>query len=663
MAGLAVGGLGSGLDVNGLVQALVQAEAAGPSLRFDRREAGIQSELSGLGFLKTAGSDLRTAIATLTNLSDFSTTSVTSSETSVVTVTSKSDASPSTYSMEVQRLATSQKLATGTFTNKSDIIGTGELTFEFGTASGPFVLNTDKTSKTVDLSQTDGSLTAIRDAVNQAEIGVSATIINEGSGYKLNFTASDTGAANSLRISVDDDDLSDTNMSGLSQLAYDPDGVVGSGKNMTESVTALDSQFVLDGTTINTASNVLTDTIEGLTITLKKEDTGNTHTITVSQGTNVGQSEVESFITAYNTFNVTLRTLSSYDADTGEVGILFGDSTLRDMMTFASSLIASPVSELNSDYNTLASIGISSSASDGSISLDSDIFNAATDAEPDIVARLFSNFGKTTDSNIDFVSASSTAAAGSHIINIDSLATQGTAVGGAAANLTITDGVNDTVQFTIDGTVVTIDITAGVYGSASALASEVQTRINSNEFIQAAGSSVTVTESGGTLTVTSSAYGADSTVTADSGNGLSDLMGTPVHTAGVDMVGTIGGQSGTADGLNLTAQGVTVKVNGTLTGNRGSVNYTIGHINTLDSYLDSILDSGGIIPEREESLNDQIAEINEDRQELAARLARLEESLTARFAALDQLLAGFQSTGNFLVSALSSLPTPGSSGS
>ncbi|MCK7583260.1 MAG: flagellar filament capping protein FliD [Chromatiales bacterium] len=109
---------------------------------------------------------------------------------------------------------------------------------------------------------------------------MSASILNDGTGNRLVLTSNDSGAANSLKITVADaSDASNTDNAGLSQLAYDPAGTLGNGRNLTETVTAQNALLKVDGIdNISRASNTVTDVIQGVTLTLLKQSAANTPT-------------------------------------------------------------------------------------------------------------------------------------------------------------------------------------------------------------------------------------------------------------------------------------------------------------------------------------------------------------------------------------------------
>ena len=119
----------------------------------------------------------------------------------------------------------------------------------------------------------------MRDAINAANIGVSATIINDGTSNRLVLTSKDSGAANSLKITATDADGTNSDATGLSQLAYDPSSGAGAGKNMTQVQAAQDAKLRIDGIDISKPSNTITDAIEGVTLNLLKTNAGSPTTL------------------------------------------------------------------------------------------------------------------------------------------------------------------------------------------------------------------------------------------------------------------------------------------------------------------------------------------------------------------------------------------------
>ena len=209
-------GLGSGLDIEGLVTKLMEAEAAPPTNRLLNRETQITTDISSLGTLKSSLADLRDSVSSINSLVTFETRNASSSDSKKVAVTATSRAVLGDYQVSVSVLATQQALAIrNQFNSTSETVGTGTLSFTFG-ATGYTADGSDNTNdtydsfspkagaetKTVVISSANSSLTGVRDAINAAKIGVTASIVGSGASYNLVITSDATGAENSVQISV-----------------------------------------------------------------------------------------------------------------------------------------------------------------------------------------------------------------------------------------------------------------------------------------------------------------------------------------------------------------------------------------------------------------------------------------------------------------------------
>ncbi len=672
MATISFSGLGSGLDINGLVTSLVDAERVPKTNRLDFKEAELQAKLTAFGTLKSSLSSFQSTLSTLKSMSTFQGADVLSNDDKVFTATSNGQVSDGDYQIEVTSLAQSHALSSSGFSSATDVVGTGTLTFSFGTFSGgSFTVNADKATKTVTIDSSKNTLEGIRDAVNAADIGVNAVIINTGSTdgvpYKLVFTSKDTGAANSLKITVSEDGSSPTNTdtSGLSQLAYDPEATAGSGKNMTETSAAADADFKINGLQVLRASNSISDVIDGVTIDLLADSAGKSVGLTVRNNTAVATNSVNNFISAYNELMDTINSLSDYDTETEQGGVLLGDFAVRNAETRIRQELSNIIGEISGEYNSLASIGISTDK-DGKLELDSTRLDAALKSGVDVVGRIFAATGTPSDSQIKYTSSTSDTQVGTYAVNVTQLATRGILTGadfGYSGSITI-DSNNDTFSIQVDGVQSgTITLGAGTYTGAQ-LAAELQSRINGDSALQDKGVSVSVGfNSSNQFEITSNRYGSASKVqitsvdtSTQSTLGLSAVAGT----AGQDVVGTINGQPATGSGQYLTGSGVAVglkiQVLGTATGSRGSVAFTRGVADRLDSVITELLKSDGTIESKIDGLEAGVDDIGRQREELDARIQKIEERYRAQFIALDALVAQFQATGNYLTEQLANIP-------
>jgi flagellar hook-associated protein 2 len=668
-------GLGSGLDIGGIVSQLVAAEGQPASFRLDRREAEYQAKISALGSLKSSLSDVQSALGGLTAFGDFQGRTASSGDTSIFTLTATADAAPSSYAISVEKLAQSQKLSSGPYTDTTNTVtggAGGTLTFRFGTYDGAsFTVNADKATGSVTIDPAKSSLQEIRNAVNEADIGVTANIINDGSGYHLVFVSDDSGAANSLEISVTDDDGNDTDSAGLSLFAYDPTAGVGSGKNMTENVKAQDAELYIDGLLVKSADNQVNSAIEGLTIDLLSASPGKNVTASITEDTATITNNVDGFVSKYNKFIDSVNSLSSFNAETGEAGILLGNSVLRTVTGQVRGILSSAVSGLDGAYRSLADLGITTQ-SGGTLAIDKTKLEAALASDPDAVAKVFSAASSATDSLIKTNAPASNAVTGSYAVNVTTLATQGMFNGAGvlpadfAATPLVIDADNNDFVITVDGVQSsTVSLTLGSYNSGDTLAAEIQSRINGDANLKDAGVTVSVGYDSGSnrFIVTSDRYGSESTVeftSVDTNTAAQLGFSVSAGVTGQDVAGTIGGISATGSGRTLTgsgtATGISFDVVGGSTGSRGSVSVSRGIADQLNTLLDDLLDSDGVINSRTEGLNNSIEDIGEQREALSLRLARLEDRLLAQFSAMDALVAQLQNTGNFLLQQLATLP-------
>ncbi|CAG1011207.1 Flagellar hook-associated protein 2 [Burkholderiales bacterium] len=670
MANISSPGIGSNLDINGILTQLMAVERQ-PLQAIMRKEAGLQAQLSAFGSLKSAVSTFQTAVNGVNSAARFRSLSASSADSSVFTATASSAAVVGSYAIKVTQLASNQSVYSGSFANTTDTVGTGTLTLQFGTydsGGNTFTVNTAKAAQTITIGAANQSLAGVRDAINAAGAGVTATIVNDGGGNRLVLSSNDSGAANGLKITVTDDDGTHTNASGLSQIAYDPTATAGTGKNLTETQAAQNAKIKINGIDIEKSTNTISDAIEGVTLSLLKESATTAVNLSVSRNSAGISAAVKEMVDAYNTLNKALVDLTKYDANTKQAGLLIGDAALRTMQSDLRRTLGSALGTPSGSLSALGQIGVSFQR-DGTLTIDSTKLNNAINNNFADLAGLFAATGAASDSLVKFDSSTSTTKPGQYALSVTQIATRGTLAGNAAAGLTITTGVNDTLSLTIDGVDATVTLAAGTYASATALAAEVQTRLNGVSALSSAGNSVAVSQSAGVLTVSSNRYGSASTVALLSGGGsaANDLFGGgSTATAGLDVAGTIDGVSATGTGQYLTAaggssaEGLKIQVLGGALGARGTVTATQGFAYQLSQLATGFLASNGSLASRSDGINARI-KLNQKQQEaLNQRLINIEKRYRAQFTALDTLIARMNQTSNYLTQQLANLPGAGS---
>lgn len=663
--GLSSPGIGSNLDVNGIVSQLMSVETRRLT-KMQTEESSYQAKLSAFGQIKGAFSTFQSTMSALSNLSQFQPTTVTPADATIMTATASPIATPGTYAIEVTKMAQAQKLATAGLLSSSTPVGSGTLVFDFGTITGgtrdadgkytgaAFQSNGSGV-KSVTIDPASNSLSGIRDAINAANIGVAATIVNDGSAtpYRLVLTDKATGAANSMKVTVS----GDPELSTL--LSHDPAGTVAA-QAMKETIKAQNAELTVDGLAVSKASNTVSDVIQGVTINLAKPTAGTPTTLTVSRDTSSVVASVNKFVTAYNSLNKILTDSSAYDKTSQSAAILNGDSAVRTAQAGLRSVLASAVQGGYGGFDRLSQIGVAFQK-DGTLAVDSTKLNKALASNFSDVAGLFTSAGKATDSLVSYTTASSATKAGSYAVKVTTMATQASVSGSAPlAGLTITPGTNDKLTVTLNGITADVTLAGATYASADALAAEVQSKINGNTAF--GGLTVKVTQVGGKLSIASEMYGKDASVSVAGGATADHLFGgTPTPVAGVDVAGTINGVAATGLGQSLygaakdPSEGIQVLVTGGAAGDRGLVKYSRGYATQFSDFANYLTGAGGALAARTQGLDRSIALLKKQEAAETTRLNNRETALRAQFTALDTKLGSLASTSNYLAQQLAQI--------
>lgn len=364
-------GIGSGIDIDALVTALVDAERQPVERRLTETETSASALITAFGDISTTLTALQTSVETLATTSSFNETTASSSSSSLVSATSDETASPGSYLVAVTNIATAQTLSSKTYTATSDVVGTGTLSITVGSG----------TAVSITIDSTNNTLSGIRDAINAADAGATASVVLDGAAYRLLVT-SDTGASNALSLSVSDDgDGTDTgDDSGLSALNYH------SGDNqMTENQAAQDASFSVNGLSLTSSTNTIADIVDGVDLTLS-EATTTPVTITVAKNTDAVVAELESFVALYNNFYSSAQELTKYDASTSEAGVLQGDFTALSILSQIRQSLTSEVTA--STHSALSDLGIEI-GTDGLLEIDTSAFLTAWNDDSAEISAFF----------------------------------------------------------------------------------------------------------------------------------------------------------------------------------------------------------------------------------------------------------------------------------
>ena len=399
-----LGTVGSGLDVEAIVKALVDADVAPKNNSLNRKESGLTAELTAIGSLKSVLSSVETSLKGLADGTDFNLLKIDSPD--AVNVLQTGAPATGAYSIDINTLASSQVVASGGFASASTAVGTGSLTFKIGTptyasgSSGAYSGFTADDTKTVTVAidSSNNTLSGIRDAVNASAVGITASLVVDGTQTRLLFTADDSGAGTAISISTDDDDTDDYNTSGLSQLAYNVDSGSFIG-NLSEARSSQDASFSLNGLALTNASNSIAGLIDGLDFTLKKVTTS-VETVLIEKDTAGIEAKVQGFVDAYNSYQTKLSSLMDYQ---DAAGGLAGDSTARRIQSTLRATTTGTMILAGNAYTSLSDIGITSDRY-GQLALKSSDFQSALSTNPTDLevffagANVATNLSDNTDS-------------------------------------------------------------------------------------------------------------------------------------------------------------------------------------------------------------------------------------------------------------------------
>lgn len=373
MGSLSSPGIGSGLDVAGIVSQLVAAERAPTQTRLDQREAEALAKLSALGTVKGAVGSFQSALEPLLELETFQGRTTRSDNEEIFTATAGSNAAPGRYGIEVISLASGHKIRSGAFAAPDTVVGSGTLTLTSGTESF-----------TVDVASPNDTLVEIAGAINDSEFNttVLASIVNSVDGAHLVLSSAEEGAASAIRVQASGD-------AGLDALVYDTAGGI---TNMTEVDAAADASLFIDGLAVSAASNVVSDAIEGVSINLTGAQAGTVYDLVVGYDNDSARDQVRAFVDGYNELLGVLASQTTFDAESLSAGPLFGESSVRNLTYDLRNLVGGINSNSSSPFQALAEIGITTNL-DGTLELDESVLSDVFASSFDDVGRLFSGEG------------------------------------------------------------------------------------------------------------------------------------------------------------------------------------------------------------------------------------------------------------------------------
>lgn len=363
--GLTSVGIGSGMDIGGIVTALVNAESAGKIAKFDVNEGKLNAQISGIGALKSAMSEFNDKLKTLAKAETFGSQKVVTSTKDYLSATVDKTAVSGSYQIKVEQLAQSQKVGTAVATDTTSPIGEGALSIKVGSG----------TAFNIDVSATD-SLTDIMNKINQSDdnTDVTATIVNGELGPQLVLGSKKTGEDNLISVTATDSGAG----TGLSDTF-----------TMSEVTPAKNAIVYVDGVKVVSDSNTLDKAITGVSLTLTAADVDKTTTMTVSKDTAKTKTAIEGFVESYNSLMTTIQNLTKYDADTKQAGILQGDALPRSIQSQLRTMVSSEF-DTSDGKQVLANLGIKTTR-EGLLEIDSTKLTESLKNDKGTISELFTS--------------------------------------------------------------------------------------------------------------------------------------------------------------------------------------------------------------------------------------------------------------------------------
>ena len=374
------GGLASGLDTKKIISQLVALERL-PIKALENKKAFLKSQKKAFNDLQDKLADLEESLASIRKSSNFLEFTATPDDEGFFTATASHSAQQGTWQISVDQLATVQRNKSALYADKdSTAHGTGTLT-----------ITIDGTKHDILIDQNNNTLQGIAGAINDADIGVTATVIDTGIGtnrYLLVISSKEAGTDNAFTLSTDD---GDQDLVDLVNEINTGDGGVTSGKFQT----AQDAKVTINGIQITRGSNTITDAIPGVTLNLlKTHDPSGSNpdtNLTVSTDSSAIEKKIQDFVDDYNAVMEFINGQGKVGEKGKAEGVLLGDFTLTSIQNRLRS-IAGGLAETGGTYTMLALVGITSDK-EGKLSFDRSKFEEALQADEQDVKDLFTKSG------------------------------------------------------------------------------------------------------------------------------------------------------------------------------------------------------------------------------------------------------------------------------
>jgi flagellar hook-associated protein 2 len=373
---------GSGVDIKALAQSLVDAEK---TPRVDALQAKIDkstAKISGYGAVSFSLGEIKSAFEKLKDVSDFSSISSSNTQPSAFGVSADATATTGSYDVTVTTVATAQRSASPAYAASSTSLNNGaafslDLSIDGGAA------------QTISIAAGSDTPAGMVVAINEADLGVTAQLINTGNGYKVVVTGT-TGVDQNFTLTPSGLDASTS----LSTSEFD-----------TTLQSAVDAAFTVNGLSMTRSSNTITDVVDGVTLNLYTATSGSAR-VDLSRDTSAIKANIQGLVAAYNDFGDTLDILGDRASEVETYGgALAGESFLYTVRSQVRAMVTATSDSAGDNIQAFRDIGVSFDRY-GNMTFDEATFDTAISSHFDEVVTML-----TADTEAQSVYATATGGA------------------------------------------------------------------------------------------------------------------------------------------------------------------------------------------------------------------------------------------------------------
>jgi flagellar hook-associated protein 2 len=659
-------GSGSGIDTAGLINKLTDVSKYADQTRLTTKQTLLETQISDFGLLRSSFSALEGAMASLSSADTFNAKSVSVPTTNLLSIT-KIDASAAAgnYSINVEQIAKAQSISSDSYASQTAPVGKGTLSIRFGSWNAgvdTFTANATQTGGTIKIDDSNNSLAGVRDAINNAKLGITASIVSDGGSFKL-LVAGPSGETNEIEITATEAPGS----TGLANFNFNE-----ATRNLTQQQAGQDALIRVNGLALTRSSNHLTDVIPGLEFDLTNSSLTEVVNIGITADKSFAEKAIRDFVAAYNKFLTDSDKLIGFDSEKQEYGSLRQDPLAKSLVQQVRNQLSAPIVGLNSTFPSFSSLGIRTElGSKGTLQIDDSneatSFRSTIDNHFEAVRDLFVPKLSSDNAQITLTKSGVNSTPGTYPVEITQQPTKATLTGMTMVGGFPLDTTGKTYTFTagVDGFVADpITLPERIYTSGAELAADIQTRINSDAKITAGKVTVSVVFNAidNRLEFTSNAFGSTSNVSlSELSTDMADLGAGPlmIRTMGTDVAGTIGGVAAFGYGdvllpaIGSKAEGLSMRVTPGATS--GNITFSRGFAGSFTSLINNFLKTNGLIKTHEKEITQQVDKVKVAQTALDKRSEAYRARLQAQFSAMESIVRGLKSTGTFLTGAFKAL--------